>query len=731
MAEVNFLVKKGLTVPKGSASTPSVIFDASDPNTGLYSPGADQVAVATNGTGRLFVSSAGLVGVGTSTPDSYYSGANNLVVANTSGNAGITIATSTTGTGRVYFADGTSGADEYRGWIEYEHTANSLTFGSNGSERLRITSAGLVGIGTSSPGEALEVVGKARVLNNTGATNTGDQNVVVVGSSTSGAFSSTYGAGLQFQIANSSGGYSGSRIVSRLNADNNTANLVFQSRNYGFSDAMTLDSSGRVGIGTSTPSRNLTVSNTAANAFIGIQGSNTSTPGLLFGDTESDAIGQIRYDHPTDKMSFHVNGADRVFIDSSGRVGIGTTSPAQVLDVQGGANRTPIAFKGNASGTGYLYADNSSFGIKTSAGSLTGTDAFVGVDTANTILFLTSGTDRARIDPSGRLLVGTSSSTYNISNQSKQAIVVTGNLNRGGLDITGYTGGGSTGASPEVNFNRSIGTTDGSVSAINAFGWRLGVIRFNGANGSGFGVGAEIAAISNSSTYTTTSSPAYLSFSTTPNGANFPTERMRITSGGNILIGRTDDGDNANVEGIRLAAGGTSYMYASGKTCLSIARQTDNGTAVEFRRGSGTPIVGTISVTTTATAYNTSSDYRLKENVTPVSDGITRLQQLKPSRFNFIADPDTVVDGFLAHEAQAVVPECVTGEKDAVDDDGNPVYQGIDQSKLVPLLTAALQEAIGRIETLEGMVAVNNITIDEQQHQLSTLAARLTALESP
>jgi hypothetical protein len=71
-----------------------------------------------------------------------------------------------------------------------------------------------------------------------------------------------------------------------------------------------------------------------------------------------------------------------------------------------------------------------------------------------------------------------------------------------------------------------------------------------------------------------------------------------------------------------------------------------------------------------------------------------------------------------------------TGSKDEVDADGNPVYQGIDQSKLVPLLTAALQEAIAKIETLEGMVAVNNITIDEQQHQLSTLAARLTALES-
>ena len=103
----------------------------------------------------------------------------------------------------------------------------------------------------------------------------------------------------------------------------------------------------------------------------------------------------------------------------------------------------------------------------------------------------------------------------------------------------------------------------------------------------------------------------------------------------------------------------------------------------------------------TAVAYNTTSDYRLKENVTPVPNGITRLLQLKPSRFNFKADPDHTVDGFIAHEAQAVVPECVTGEKDAVDVDGNPVMQGIDQSKLVPLLTAALQEAIAKIEALE------------------------------
>jgi hypothetical protein len=84
-----------------------------------------------------------------------------------------------------------------------------------------------------------------------------------------------------------------------------------------------------------------------------------------------------------------------------------------------------------------------------------------------------------------------------------------------------------------------------------------------------------------------------------------------------------------------------------------------------------------------------------------LSGAIDRVNDLQVRRFNFIADPAKTVDGFIAHEAQAVVPECVTGEKDAVDDNGNPVYQGIDQSKLVPLLTAALQEAIAKIETLE------------------------------
>ena len=119
--------------------------------------------------------------------------------------------------------------------------------------------------------------------------------------------------------------------------------------------------------------------------------------------------------------------------------------------------------------------------------------------------------------------------------------------------------------------------------------------------------------------------------------------------------------------------------------------------------GQGTA-VGGISTNGSSTSFNTSSDYRLKENVVAISDGITRLKTLKPYRFNFISDKDTTVDGFFAHEVTAV-PEAVTGTKDETDSDNNPKYQGIDQSKIVPLLVAALQEAVAKIETLETKVA--------------------------
>jgi len=124
--------------------------------------------------------------------------------------------------------------------------------------------------------------------------------------------------------------------------------------------------------------------------------------------------------------------------------------------------------------------------------------------------------------------------------------------------------------------------------------------------------------------------------------------------------------------------------------------------ALDFIRGGR---VGSIRTFSSSTQYNTSSDYRLKENVTDLSDGIDRLKKLSVHRFNFKSNPEVTVDGFIAHEVQEHIPEAVSGEKDGMeyDEEGNevPDYQGIDQAKVVPLLTAALQEAIEKIEALE------------------------------
>ncbi len=127
---------------------------------------------------------------------------------------------------------------------------------------------------------------------------------------------------------------------------------------------------------------------------------------------------------------------------------------------------------------------------------------------------------------------------------------------------------------------------------------------------------------------------------------------------------------------------------------------TSQTTQINFEVA-GNSSAGKITTTTNTTTYTTSSDYRLKENIIPISDSISRINQLKPSRFNFIQEPNKIVDGFIAHEVQEIVPEAIVGEKDEVDKDGNPVHQGIDQAKLVPLLVAAIQELEARVKELE------------------------------
>jgi hypothetical protein len=174
---------------------------------------------------------------------------------------------------------------------------------------------------------------------------------------------------------------------------------------------------------------------------------------------------------------------------------------------------------------------------------------------------------------------------------------------------------------------------------------------------------------------------------------------MRVDSNGRIQIGTSTD--LANTTRVEVGFDGLGSEYGIGLNATAIQTATQ---WAQFTSGTGIAR-GSIDWSGTAVRYNTSSDYRLKENITGIADGIARIKQLKPSRFSLIEHPGKMVDGFIAHEVSSVVPEAVSGEKDAVNQNGNPIYQGIDQSKIVPLLTAALKEAVAKIEILEAKVA--------------------------
>ena len=175
------------------------------------------------------------------------------------------------------------------------YTGDGLSIAAGApSGAVAVDASGNVGVGTSSPSVKLDVVGQGRILYGTGATNTGDQNAVTVGATTTGAYASSYGAALQFQVTNSGGGYSGGRIVSRLGADNFTANLVFQARNYGFTDSMTLDSSGNLLVGTTSGSYHILrkdVTRDAGNATVEFQSTASATSQIWYGVTVYGANG--------------------------------------------------------------------------------------------------------------------------------------------------------------------------------------------------------------------------------------------------------------------------------------------------------------------------------------------------------------------------------------------------------------------------------------------------------
>jgi len=178
------------------------------------------------------------------------------------------------------------------------------------------------------------------------------------------------------------------------------------------------------------------------------------------------------------------------------------------------------------------------------------------------------------------------------------------------------------------------------------------------------------------------------------------TEFVRIASGGTLNIGTTAASGASGNTGVGMTNIGRTISNCDTDWNYEIYGAQTGRLRLFSSAGGGTQ-VGSITVSTSATSYNTSSDYRLKENVVELTSATERLKQLQPKRFNFIAEAETTVDGFLAHEVSSIVPEAITGEKDAVHDDGTINPQSIDQSKLVPLLVATIKELEARITALE------------------------------
>jgi hypothetical protein len=550
----------------GSASAPSVSFTG-DTNTGIYSPGADQVAISTNGTRRLIITSDGKVGLGSAS-----------VLQQGSGIDG------GSGAGILELYDGATGN------TTLENTgAFPIIFKTNGSERMRLDSSGRLGLGTSSPASLLT-------------------------------------------------SYPGN--VSTLGAKASTGILV--------------DNNGSAG--------------NISQIGLGYTFSSTYHPVAIAAITDSGS-GSTRADLHFATRSLTTDSAPdtRMIIKSDGKVGIGTTGPSNTLEVAGGATSNLFAVKATSSGDAVaITARSAGNGGIVSALNNAQSD-YEPLEINGEIIYFQTRTgagtvsERARIDSSGRLLVGTSSarSTAVYGTPSIQAL---GDYQQGSIHLTNNS---NSNANCGIAFSKIRG------SSIVQNGDYLGGLTFNGFDGSADKSGATIEAVVDG-TPGANDMPGRLVFSTTADGASSPTERVTITS-----------------DGTKEFSNGSLKLLAS---------------AISSGAGNSTLKYNT---TTGIVTYDTSSRL-VKRQIVDCPYGIDELKQLQPRKY-FRTDDQREEIGFIADEMAQVMPEFVPiGPKSVVtknEDDTEQIPIGVNYEKLTAVLTKALQEAITKIETLEAKVA--------------------------
>jgi hypothetical protein len=597
------------------------------------------------------------------------------------------------------------------------------------TNRFIITTSGNVGIGTSTPSFTLDVNGSARFVS--GIT-TG--NIQMIGQSNIYVDDDQFlrfGANQPYLPQVLVVGSQFSSLPGRVNFRYNSY-IAFENvdgvSTLGTTEKMRLTSSGNLGIGTTSPAYTLEVNGTARFSTGITTGTLNSNDIFLnqgksifsFSNTDkfvhnNNTVGHYSLSWPSDSatggnfaylssfygIKFFTGGQNRLLINRDGNVGIGTTSPAYTLHVNGSTkveNEFVCWGGGFFSGitTGNILASNYNFIAENSAISLD-------FGSANQRLALVK---KSGSQPS----IATSNNApilFQVANSTSASAVSTNTY----TTILTLTTGGSLG----------IGTTNpayilDTVSTSN----RHYIKAESTDTNSGAEAGIRFKAAG-------TNGKEYVLLTENANGslrvfnASSSTTPLILNSSGRLYLDIGLDVINGTNGQTHLSLGGMNYLR--GNTYLDSATETrirGNGMTyvgditsgdgrLNVRDFAGTCIsfylsdtkVGSITVSGASTSYNTSSDYRLKENVVPLTNALSRVSQIPVHRFNFISTPDTTVDGFIAHEVAAVVPEAIHGEKDAVDDDDNIIAQGIDQSKLVPLLTAAIKELKTELDAIK------------------------------